>query len=59
MPLIQSSSKEALGKNIQKETEAGKPRKQAIAIGLAVARKNGGHIGLPRRKIGVKKSGGY
>lgn len=39
MPLIQSSSRKAVGKNIKKEEEAGKPKKQAIAIGLNVQRK--------------------
>ena len=39
MPLIKSSKKEAVGKNIKAELEAGKPRKQAIAIALNVQRK--------------------
>ena len=38
MPLIKSSKKEAVGKNIKAEMEAGKPRKQAIAIALNVQR---------------------
>ena len=38
MPLIKSSKKEAVGKNIKAELEAGKPRKQAIAIALNVQR---------------------
>ena len=45
MPLIKSSSKKAVGKNIAKEISAGKPRKQAIAIALSeqrdVAKKQG------------------
>lgn len=39
MPLIKSSSKEAVGKNIAAERAAGKPMKQAIAIALAVQRR--------------------
>lgn len=34
MPLVKSASKEVVGKNIEKEVKAGKPRKQAIAIAL-------------------------
>ncbi len=39
MPLIKSSSKKAVGKNIKKEIAAGKPQKQAVAIALDVQRK--------------------
>lgn len=39
MPLIHSSSKKAVGENIKREEEAGKPRKQAEAISLSVQRK--------------------
>ena len=39
MPLIKSKSKAAVGKNIQKEEEAGKPKKQAVAIAYSEARK--------------------
>jgi len=39
MPLVKSGSKEAVGKNIKKEMEAGKPKKQAVAIALATERK--------------------
>jgi hypothetical protein len=38
MPLIKSTSKKALSKNIAKEVKAGKPVKQAVAIGYAVKR---------------------
>ena len=48
--LVKSKSKKAIGKNIRTEREAGKPRKQAIAIALNVARKSGAHIPKPRRK---------
>lgn len=47
MPLIQFSSKKALSKNISKEMEAGKPQKQAIAIGESVKRKNMAEGGDP------------
>lgn len=40
MPLIKSNSKQAISKNIQEESKT-KPRKQAIAIALNVARKAG------------------
>lgn len=39
MPLIKSKSDKAVGKNIEAETAAGKPRKQAIAIALDVQRR--------------------
>ena len=38
MPLLKG--KKNIGHNIKKEVESGKPRKQAIAIALAVARRN-------------------
>ena len=47
MPLVKSASKKAIGKNIEREEEAGKPRKQAVAIALNVARKAGAKI--PRK----------
>ncbi len=50
MPLISSGSSIAVGKNIAKETAAGKPRKQAIAIALSVKRKNGGKVTLAQAK---------
>jgi len=44
MPLIKSASKKAIGKNIKREEDAGKPKKQSIAIALNVARKAGAKI---------------
>lgn len=44
MPLEKSKSKKAIGRNIEKEQEAGKPHKQAVAIALDVARKAGAKI---------------
>lgn len=41
MPLIKSASKKSIGKNISTEIKSGKPKKQAIAIALDVARKAG------------------
>ena len=38
MPLIKSMTPKAMGKNIAKEMEAGKPKKQAVAIAYAVKR---------------------
>lgn len=38
MPLIKSGTREAIGKNIRTERKAGKPRRQAVAIALSVAR---------------------
>lgn len=40
MPLIQSSSKEALQKNIETEIKAGKDPKQAVAIAYSIQREN-------------------
>lgn len=43
MPLVKSASKKAIGQNIKTE-EKTKPRKQAIAIALNVAREAGAKI---------------
>ena len=40
MPLVKSSSKKAVGKNIEAEIKAGKPKKQAVAIALNVQRES-------------------
>ena len=39
MPLKKGYSKKTIGKNIKTEMKHGKPRRQAIAIALSVARK--------------------
>jgi len=44
MPLVKSGSKKEIGENIKIEEHAGKPKKQAIAIALDVARKHGAKI---------------
>lgn len=48
MPLIKSGSKKNIGKNISIEENAGKPKKQAVAIALDVSRKHGANI--PKKK---------
>ena len=50
MPLVKSKSKKAIGKNIEMEEKAGKPKKQAIAIALSTARKAGAKIKKPVKK---------
>lgn len=50
MPLVQSGSKQAVAENIKREMAAGRPRKQAIAIALSVARKHGAKIGIKKSK---------
>ncbi len=50
MPLIKSKSKKAIGRNIKTEMMHGKPKKQAIAIALNMARSMGADI--PRKKVG-------
>jgi hypothetical protein len=50
MPLEKSKSKKAIGRNIETEEKAGKPRKQAVAIALDVARKAGAKIAKKVKK---------
>jgi hypothetical protein len=38
MPLIKSASKAAFSHNVEKEMEAGRPQKQAVAIAYSVKR---------------------
>jgi len=42
MPLIKSSSRAAVAKNIRTEIRAGKPHRQAVAIALDTQRRAGG-----------------
>ena len=53
MPLL--SGKENIGKNIKTEMAHGKPRKQAIAISLSVARKGGAKIPQKKDKTSIHK----
>jgi len=48
MPLKKGKSKKVIGENIKTEMAAGKPQKQAVTIGLNVARKSGAKI--PKKK---------
>ena len=49
MPLKKSKSKKVIGENIKTEIEHGKPKKQAVAIALSVARKAGAKIPKKRK----------
>ena len=55
MPLVKSKSKEAIGENISTEEEAGKPKKQAIAIALNTARESGAKIPMKGKSHGRHK----
>lgn len=48
MPLDKSGSKKSIGKNISTEEAAGKPKRQAVAIALNVARKAGTKIPMKK-----------
>lgn len=48
MPLKKGKSKKVIGENIATEIREGRPRKQAIAIGLSEARRSGAKI--PKKK---------
>ncbi len=50
MPLIKSSKKSDIGKNIATELKAKKPLKQAQAIAFSVAREAGAKIKKPKKK---------
>lgn len=49
MPLTNGKSKKPIGKNIKTEISVGKPKKQAVAIALSVARKSGDKIPKKRK----------
>ena len=53
MTLKKGKSKKIIVENIATEINAGKPRKQAIAIGLSEARESGARI--PKKKKKKKK----
>ena len=57
MPLIASMTPKALRANIKKEIEAGKPLKQAVAIGYSIqreAQKDAGKKPTPKPKKSKK-----
>ena len=47
MPITKGYSRKSIGKNISAEEKSGKPRKQAIAIALNVAREAAMKAGKP------------
>jgi hypothetical protein len=49
MPLKKGYSRSSIGKNIKMEEKAGRPRKQAIAIALNVAKKAAMKAGKRKR----------
>jgi hypothetical protein len=49
MPLKKGFSRASIGKNIKMEEKAGRPRKQAIAIALNVARDAAMKAGKPSK----------
>ena len=50
MPLEKRKSKHAIANNIRAEMDAGKPKKQAVAIALNTARESGAKIPKKRKK---------
>ena len=49
MPLKKGYSRTSIGKNIKMEEKAGRPKKQAIAIALNVARESAMKAGKPSK----------
>ena len=58
MPLIKGYGKKAIGKNIDAEMKSGKPKKQAVAIGLSVARRAAKKKGILSKIKGLSKKKG-
>jgi hypothetical protein len=59
MPLEHSASKEAIGRNIEREQAAGKPHKQAVAIALNTARDAGAHIPHKKKHSAKERAQAY
>jgi hypothetical protein len=55
MPLVKSSSKKAMSKNIKTEMKAGRPQKQAVAIAYSLARQAAAHNAKVRKRLEKKK----
>jgi len=55
MPLKKGYSRDTIGKNIKMEEKAGRPKKQAVAIALNVARKAAMKAGKPSKAPKGKK----
>jgi len=55
MPLKKGYSRDTIGKNVKMEEKAGRPRKQAVAIALNVARKAAMKAGKPSKAPKGKK----
>jgi hypothetical protein len=55
MPLKKGYSRDSIGKNVKTEESAGKPKKQAVAIALNVARKAADRAGKPSKAPKSKK----
>ena len=51
MPLKKGYSRKSIGKNIKTEMNAGKPKKQAVAIALNVAEKAKKASSAPKKKV--------
>lgn len=56
MPLTKGYSRKSIGENIKTEEKAGRPRKQAIAIALNIARKAAEKAGKPSKAPKRRKS---
>ena len=50
MPLKKGRSKKVISRNIKELIRSGRPRKQAVAISLSLARKSGAKIPKKRKK---------
>lgn len=51
MPLKRGKSRATVSQNIETEIAAGKPRAQAVAISLDIARRSGADIPPPKKRF--------